>query len=95
MITKERSFSVRDLITALLRDQKIHTGHWGLNIHFMANGANVKQADGTALPGLTVAVSGLTLVQAVHAEDGSIDASLVNPARQNRVLSLAKPKALD
>ncbi|MBK5407836.1 hypothetical protein JFU58_04680 [Pseudomonas sp. TH34] len=94
MTTKERSFSIRDLITALLRDQDIHTGSWGLNIHFMASGANVKQADGAALPGLTVAVSGLTLVPTAHGEDGSLDASLVNPERKNRIRSRAKLKAV-
>jgi hypothetical protein len=94
MATKERSFAIRDLITALLRDQNIHTGHWGLTMHFTANGTSVTQAGGARLPGLAVAVSGVTLVPTSEGEDGSIDASLVNPAKATRVRLPAKSKAL-
>lgn len=94
MATKERSFSIRDLITVLLRDQNIHTGSWGLTMHFTANGTSVTQAGGAKLPGLAVAVSGITLVPTAEGEDGSIDASLVNPAKEIRVRLPTKPKGL-
>jgi hypothetical protein len=43
MAAKERAFSIRDLIIALLRDQNIHTGYLGLTMHFNATGtSNVK-----------------------------------------------------
>lgn len=94
MATKERSFSIRDLITALLRDQNIHTGSWGLTMHFTANGTSITEVGGAKLPGLAVAVSGVTLVPTAEGEHGSIDASLVNPAKEARVRSLVRPKAL-
>lgn len=94
MVTKERSFSIRDLITALLRDQNIHSGYWGLSMHFTASGTSVSQVGGARLPGLAVAVSGVTLVPTAEGEDGSIDASLVNPAKEVRLRLPAKPKGL-
>jgi len=94
MATKERSFSIGDLITALLRDQNIHTGSWGLTMHFTANGTSVTQVSGTKMPGLAVAVSGVTLVPTAEGEDGSTDASLVNPEKGVRARLLAKAKAL-
>jgi hypothetical protein len=43
--TSEHNYSIEDLITALLRDQGIHEGHWALNIEFSATGAAVKPQD--------------------------------------------------
>lgn len=86
MVTKDRTFPVRDLIIALLRDQNIHTGHWGLTVHFNASGTTVSPAGqaGAGFPGLAIAVTGVSLVAAKEGEEGSLDASLVNPARTSR-----------
>lgn len=96
MASKDRTFPIRELIIALLRDQNIHTGYWGLTVHFSATGTAVTQADqpGSRLPGLAVAVSGVTLVPAKDGEEGSIDASLVNPAKTVRARKPAKMKDL-
>ncbi|MFP5498086.1 MAG: hypothetical protein ACLGJE_18270 [Gammaproteobacteria bacterium] len=80
MATKVWDFSIHDLIVALLRDRGIHTGHWGLTMHFTANGTSITKAGGAKLPGLAVAVSGVTLVPAEAGEEGSIDATQVNPS---------------
>ena len=86
MAENDRVFSIRDLIIALLRDQNIHAGCWGLTVHFNANGTTVALSDqsGVRLPGLAIAVSGVTLVLAKDGEEGSVDASLVNPRRAAR-----------
>ncbi|PKH12587.1 hypothetical protein BI292_06140 [Pseudomonas sp. 43NM1] len=96
MSIMERSFPIHDLIIALLRDQNIHTGWWGLNMHFNANGASVLEIGktGTRLPGLAIAVSGVTLVPTKDGEAGSVDASLVNPARTDRATKTAPSKGL-
>lgn len=95
MAIKEQTFSIHELIVALLRDRNIHTGHWGLTMHFTANGTSFTQAGGAKLPGLAVAVSGVTLVPAQAGEEGCVDASLANPAKKEiRVRLPAKPKAL-
>lgn len=92
MATKDRTFPVRDLIIALLRDQNIHTGHWGLNVHFNATGTTVSTTGqvGAGLPGLAIAVTGVSLVAAKEGGEGSLDASLVNPARTNRARKSTK-----
>ena len=89
MATKDRSFPIHELLVALLRDQNIHKGHWGLTVHFNASGTTVAATDqpGMRLPGLAIAVTGVTLISAKPGEEGSVDASLVNPARSG-----ARPK---
>lgn len=92
MATKDRIFPVRDLITALLRDQNIHAGHWGLTVHFNASGTTVSPSGqaGAGLPGLAIAVTGVSLVAAKEGEEGSLDASLANPARTDRARKTIK-----
>lgn len=94
MATKERDFSIHDLIVALLRERGIHTGHWGLTMHFTASGTSITKAGGTKLPGLAVAVSGVTLVPAEAGEEGCIDAAQVNPSVASWARSLKGSKAL-
>lgn len=96
MAGRERRFSVHDLLVALLRDQNIHEGFWGLTVQFEAKGAAVPIAGkpGENLPGLAVAVSGVTLVPAAEGENGAVDASLVNPLRQVPARKRAGPKTL-
>lgn len=96
MAAKERTFSIRDLITALLRDQNIHTGFWGLTMHFNATGTSLVKAgqSETRLPGLAVAVTGVTLVPAKDGEEGCVDASLVNPTKTARARKPIKAKAV-
>lgn len=93
---KDQSFSIPELIVALLRQKKIHTGWWGLTMHFSATGTSVAPGDtiGPRLPGLTVAVAGVTLVPARDGEEGSVDASVVNPPNASRTSKVAPSKAL-
>jgi hypothetical protein len=96
MAGRERRFYVHDLTVALLRDQNIHEGFWGLTVQFEAKGATVPIAGkpGENLPGLAVAVSGVTLIPAAEGENGAVDASLVNPLRPVPVRKRAGPKTL-
>jgi hypothetical protein len=70
-------------LSALLRDQGIHDGHWALNVEFSATGASVKPQDNAArtLPGLIVSVNSATLVRADSATAGAVDAAVVNPRK--------------
>ena len=96
MASKDRSFPIHDLLVALLRDQNIHEGYWGLTVQFHAQGTSVSMPGRTGenLPGLAVAVSGVTLIPAQEGEAGAVDASLVNPIRQARVRKEMKPATL-
>jgi hypothetical protein len=93
---KAQNFSIPELIIALLRENKIHNGWWGLTMHFSATGTSVAPGDsiGPRLPGLTVAVAGVTLVPAMDGEEGSVDASVVNPSNASRASKAAPSKAL-
>jgi hypothetical protein len=96
MAEQDQNFSIPELIVALLRDRKIQTGWWGLTMHFSAKGTSVapKDATGTRLPGLTVAVEGVTLVPAKDGEEGSVNAAVVNPAKASRARKAVPSKAL-
>jgi hypothetical protein len=96
MLGKAQNFSIPQLIIALLREKKIHNGWWGLTMHFSATGTSVASGDsiGPRLPGLAVAVTGVTLVPAKDGEEGSVDASVVNPPNASRPRKAAPSKAL-
>lgn len=96
MADKERKFSIHDLLVALLRDQNIHDGFWGITVQFEAKGAAIPIAGKPEenLPGLTIAVSSVTLIPAAEREGGAVDASLVNPLRPAPVKKRAKAKTL-
>ncbi|MEG5264894.1 hypothetical protein TRP66_11365 [Pseudomonas sp. JDS28PS106] len=96
MADKERRFSIHDLLVALLRDQNIHEGHWGLTVQFEAKGAVVPVLGrpGENLPGLAVAVSGVTLIPAPENESSAVDASVVNPLRPAQIRTRAKAKTI-
>jgi hypothetical protein len=83
MAGKERAFSIRDLTIALMRDQNIHSGFWGLTVHFDASGTSITKPSEPELhfPGLAVGVTGVTLVPASGKEAGSLDASIHNPTK--------------
>lgn len=86
MASKERAFSIRDLIVALMRDQGIHSGFWGLTVHFDASGTSIAKPGQPELnfPGLAVGVTGVTLIPATANAPGSLDASGHNPAPKKR-----------
>ncbi|WP_143498987.1 MULTISPECIES: hypothetical protein [Pseudomonas] len=83
MTGKNRAFSIHELLVALLRDQNIHEGYYGLTVQFEAHGTalTLSGRPESNLPGLTIAVSGVTLISVADNEPGSVDASVVNPIR--------------
>jgi hypothetical protein len=83
MPTSEHKYSIEDLLTALLRDQGIHEGHWALNVEFSATGASVKPQDNPerTLPGLIVSLNSATLLRTDSAAAGTVDAAVVNPRK--------------
>jgi hypothetical protein len=96
MTEQDQTLSIPELIAALLRDRKIHTGWWGLTMHFSATGTSVVTAGSPAarLPGLAISVAGVTLVPAQEGEEGSVDASAANPAKTPRPRKITPSKAL-
>jgi hypothetical protein len=84
MSAKNHTYSIEELLCALLRDQGIHEGYWALNVEFSATGASVKPADNAArtLPGLIVSMNTASLVRADSAAAGAVDAAVVNPRKR-------------
>jgi hypothetical protein len=72
MKPEERKFPIYDLLVALVHDQHIHNGHWGLSVQFEANGAAIPANGKTIdrLPGLAIGVSGVTLIRRSRAKPG-------------------------
>lgn len=94
MSADEHKFSVESLIGALLRDQGIHDGRWGLNVEFSAMGTAVPipgNVTGT-LPGLVVSVVSATLRRIDGAIAGGVDAVAVNPPKKQATPRLAAKK---
>jgi hypothetical protein len=96
MPISEHTYSVEELLGALLRDQGIHEGHWALNVEFSATGASVKPQESPerTLPGLIVSVNSATLRRAESAAEGAVDAALVNPRKavpKSRTVRAKKP----
>jgi hypothetical protein len=89
MPTSEHKYSIEELLSALLRDQGIHEGHWALNIEFSATGASVKPQDNPTrtLPGLIVSVNNATLLRVDSSTAGAVDAAVVNPRKAARTVN--------
>jgi hypothetical protein len=96
MLGKDQNFSIPEIIIALRREKKFTRAGGALTMHFSANGASVapKDSTGARLLGLTIAVASVTLVPAKDGEEGSIDASVVNPAKAARSRKVVPTKAL-
>lgn len=75
-------FSHKEVVTALIKQQKIHNGIWMLAINFGFGASNVGQTpDGTDLnPAAIVPVIGIGLQKAAELNNMSVDAAVVNPA---------------
>ena len=81
MPTNEHKFTFEELLIAVLRVQRVHEGHWTLNVEFAATGTSVKAHASSAksVPGLLTSVAGATLIRAEGAAEGAADAAVVNP----------------
>ena len=77
---RSETFSVQDLLTRLLKDKGIRTGHWELTVNFALNGVHAPNPKGPgSLPGLIVLVSDLVLTEKLEPTPASIDASTLSP----------------
>ena len=73
-------FSYKEVATALLKQQGIHQGCWGIFIRFGIKGANVGESGDTLTPAAIVPVLELGLQKFDKVHNLSVDAAVVNPA---------------
>lgn len=75
-------FSNEQVVAALLRSRRIHSGFWSLAVRFGFGAAYAKAPDGldaTAVPAAIVAVGGLALRAVKETDPNAINAAKVNP----------------
>ena len=73
-------FSYKEVVTALLKQEGIHEGVWGIFVKFGIKGANIGESDETLMPTAIVPVLGLGLQKFEKINNLSVDAAVVNPA---------------
>ena len=77
---RQITFSYKEVATALLKQQGIHQGVWGIFIRFGIKGANIGESDDTLVPAAIVPVVELGLQKFDKVNNLSVDAAVVNPA---------------
>ena len=79
---KQISYSNRDLLILMLKDQEIHNGNWVLNASFKFAAMNMGQnLDGTdAAPSAIATLAGFSLEKVDESLPFSVNAAEVNPA---------------
>ena len=82
---KQYVFSYKEIVEALIKQQGIHEGLWGIFMRFGIQGANAAGPDPTGEPLLPVAVIPVLEVGIQRAEadkfPGVCDAAVVNPKK--------------
>ena len=81
-------FSYKEVATALLKQQGIHAGVWGIFVRFGIKGANIGESDDTLTPAAIVPVLELGLQKFDTINNLSVDAAVVNPATSQISTSL-------
>ena len=74
------TFSYKEVVAALLKQEGIHEGFWGIYVKFGISGANIGGSDDTLTPAAIVPVLALGLQRFDKINNLSVDAAVVNPA---------------
>ena len=87
------TFSHKEVAEALVKQQGIHKGVWGILVKFGISGANIGVNDSTLVPAAVVPVLEIGLRVFDEENSLSVDAAKVNPRPQGRGgKKTAKPK---
>ncbi len=75
------TFTYKEVVEALIKQQGIHEGTWGIYIEFGIQGANAGPSPDQLMPAAIVPVVkiGLQRVEADKPLPGAVDASVANP----------------
>lgn len=72
-------FTYREIVTALLKEQKIHDGYWSLFIRFGLNAANLGPNDDELKPCAVIPVLEIGIQKGEKENSVTVDAAKVNP----------------
>lgn len=77
-------FTHRELAEALVKQQGLHEGHWGIYVEFGIAGANIAQGepDGPILPAAIVPILKVGIQRLPRPNSLSVDAAVVNPGQK-------------
>jgi hypothetical protein len=93
--TNKINFSLREVATALIRDQGIHEGRWRLRFDFSVSRADVAPSDQGAFPGAILVIGGIAIERCDDAPPGTpqvFDAAKENPVHDAAVPRLPRKK---
>lgn len=78
-------FTHKEVAAALVKEQDIHEGLWGVSIEFGFGAANVPGPDGdTMLPAVIIPVLKIGIQRFDEANNLTVDAAEINPAPKAR-----------
>ena len=77
--TKQITFSYKEVTGALLKQQGIHEGIWGIYIRFGIKGANVEESPDVLRPSAVVPVLEIGIQRFKEESNLAVDAAQVNP----------------
>ena len=78
--TTQLTFTHREVVTALLKQQGIHVGIWGLYVQFGIRAMNVGAGDDDLQPTALVPITAIGLQKFDKVNNLAVDAAVVNPA---------------
>ena len=90
--TKQIAFTHKEVVRALVKQEGIHDGIWGIYVKFGIAGANIGASDSDMMPSAIVPVLELGLQRFPKENNLSVDASIVNPKEKKTGKSPARKK---
>jgi hypothetical protein len=90
--TAQIVFSHKEVVEALLKQEGIHAGIWGLFVKFGIGGANVGENAGSVNPAAIVPILELGLQRFQEETNISVDAAKVNPKDKATSAAAGKPR---
>jgi len=73
------SFSYQEVVTALLKQQRIHQGLWQLTVNLGFSAANVGESNNSLSPAAVVQIVAIGIQQASQQNNLTVDAAKANP----------------
>ena len=71
--------SYKEVVTALLREQRIHKGLWSLYVKFGISAANIGETETDVRPAAIIPILEIGLQKAEKENNITVDAAQVNP----------------
>ena len=77
--TSQVTFTFKEVVTALLKEQGIHDGIWGLVVNFGLSANNLGASEGDLRPAAVIPILTLGIAKFDKETNLSVDAAKVNP----------------